>query len=157
MTFIPKEISCKVCGEVFMAEKAAQKLCSDKCRETTKAQSREEWRKKNPKVWCSYTNKYREKYPHRARLSAIKSKCTKEGLPFDLTEEWLEIPETCPVLGIPLDGSTRDNQWSFDRIVPEKGYTKDNVRVISMRANRLKNDSTYTELKRILEYIEKNS
>ena len=35
---------------------------------------------------------------------------------------------------------------SFDRIHPDKGYTQDNVRIISNRANRLKCDGNVREL-----------
>jgi hypothetical protein len=59
------------------------------------------------------------------------------------------------VLGIVLEfGKTsekawRDNSPSLDRIVPEKGYVRDNVLVVSYRANRIKNDATISELQQI--------
>ena len=67
--------------------------------------------------------------------------------------EWTdlpEIPEKCPVLGIPLGGVTSrggsDNSPSVDRIIPENGYIRGNVRIISKRANVLKNNGTLDEL-----------
>lgn len=71
------------------------------------------------------------------------------GLPFDLTEEDIEIPLRCPVLGLPLaisDGRPSANSPSLDRIYPERGYVRGNVLVVSMRANELKRDATIQEL-----------
>ena len=45
---------------------------------------------------------------------------------------------------------------SIDRIDSNKGYTYDNVRIISDYANLLKNKGSYTQLKLILEYMERN-
>jgi hypothetical protein len=42
---------------------------------------------------------------------------------------------------------------SIDRIDPSKGYTPDNVWLISQRANRIKNDATPEELKLIAEAV----
>jgi hypothetical protein len=39
----------------------------------------------------------------------------------------------------------------------EQGYTDDNVRVISMRANTLKNDATLEELLKVVDYVQSNS
>ena len=78
----------------------------------------------------------------------------QSGLDFDLSIEDFEIPEVCPVLGIRLitgrEGE-QDHCASLDRIDNSKGYTKDNVRVISFRANTLKRDSTLDELRAIIE------
>lgn len=80
------------------------------------------------------------------------------SLPFDITPEDIVVPERCPVLDIPLllVGS-RDNRPSLDRIIPASGYTKQNIAVISFRANRVKSDATADELKRILGYLERKN
>lgn len=59
------------------------------------------------------------------------------------------IPEVCPVLGIPLhreDKSTWMNAPSIDRIKNTEGYTKENIIIVSRRANILKRDATIDEL-----------
>lgn len=61
------------------------------------------------------------------------------------------IPAICPVLGIPLipskgQHSSTHNSPSLDRIFPALGYVSGNIRVISLRANRLKNNGTAAEL-----------
>lgn len=60
------------------------------------------------------------------------------------------IPELCPVFGTPMD------KPSLDRKDNSKGYTRDNVRVISDRANRLKNNGTLEELKAIVAYMSRS-
>ena len=66
-------------------------------------------------------------------------------------------PTHCEVMGVELtytlmgDGGKRDNAASFDRIDCRRGYTVDNVRIISARANRLRNDSTLEELKMLID------
>lgn len=42
----------------------------------------------------------------------------------------------------------------MDRVIPELGYVKGNVEIISYRANRLKNDATYHELRAISLWLE---
>lgn len=67
------------------------------------------------------------------------------------------IPKICPILNIPIiksiNSKCTNNSPTLDRIDSNKGYVKGNVRVISMRANRLKQDSTVEELERIIMYI----
>lgn len=75
--------------------------------------------------------------------------------------EDINVPDVCPMLGIQLnyDGvgeggwSRKDNSPSLDRINNKLGYTKDNIQIISWRANRIKNDSTPEELIKIAIYM----
>ena len=91
-------------------------------------------------------------------LSAAKQRAKEKNLMFDIHYEDIQIPNLCPVLRIPLipslDGNS-DNSPSLDRKVPYLGYTKGNVQVISMRANRIKSDATSTELMAICHYVRK--
>jgi len=76
--------------------------------------------------------------------------------------ENLHIPERCPITNVKLnyDGtgvegwSRQDNSPSLDQIIPGKGYTLNNVAIMSWRANRIKNDGSAAEHYRIAEYIE---
>lgn len=97
-----------------------------------KLEKQNEWRRKNPAHMLFY----------RAR-----ERCNKSGLEFNLVETDIVIPSHCPLLGIELikDG-TRDSAPSLDRIDNSKGYTKDNVWVISFKANRMKNTASIEEL-----------
>jgi hypothetical protein len=61
----------------------------------------------------------------------------------------IRLAENCPLLGLKLsyeDFGIRYNSPSLDRKDSSKGYSKNNIWVISSRANILKNDSTIEEL-----------
>lgn len=92
-------------------------------------------------------------------LNRVRSSARDKGLPFNLKLEDIVIPSHCPVLGIELEfgkssteKSWRDNSPSLDRIVPELGYVKENVIVVSYRANRIKNDATIEELQKVANF-----
>ena len=94
--------------------------------------------------------------------------------------EDLVLPDYCPVFSnlrlnytsIDFDGknnvkkcseiagySDKGETWSYasiDRIDSSKGYSYDNVRVISDYANLLKNKGSYLQLKLVLEYMKSN-
>ena len=60
------------------------------------------------------------------------------------------IPEKCPILEVPFVlGSKGDYEYTptIDRIDNSKGYTKDNIQVISKKANSMKNSASLEELK----------
>ena len=79
-------------------------------------------------------------------------------LPFNIEIGDILIPSKCPVLGIPLkkgDKKTHSGSPSLDRLVPEQGYIKGNIWVISHRANRIKNDSTPKEIKKLIAALNK--
>jgi hypothetical protein len=88
----------------------------------------------------------------------LKSSAKRRGITFDLTLSdlyYLSYPITCPVLGIPLRfnrGKAEDNSYSIDRIDSTKGYSIDNIIVISWKANKLKSTASMDELKRLNDY-----
>lgn len=92
------------------------------------------------------------------RITHKRNHAKAVGVDFDLTiSDLYPLPETCPVLGIPLNYGTgsrgaADNAMSLDRIDSNLGYVKGNVVMISQRANRIKNDATVDELRRIYEF-----
>lgn len=85
-------------------------------------------------------------------LSNAKNRAKSKNLPFNLTLDDIIIPNECPLLNIPLQegiGIYTDNSPTLDRIVPELGYVKGNIQVISMRANRIKDNASFEEFERI--------
>jgi hypothetical protein len=86
-----------------------------------------------------------------------KRNTSNSGVPFNIEFHDIVWPDNCPILGIPLDysGSGRkENSPTFDQVLAGGGYTKDNVMIISWRANRIKNDGTADEHRLIAEFME---
>lgn len=90
-------------------------------------------RKPGTKHGMAYSKEYR-------MLDGARQRSRLRGLPFDLELSDIVIPDTCPLLGTPMISP------SLDRIDNSKGYTKDNVMVVSKRANTLKGDASLEEL-----------
>lgn len=100
----------------------------------------------------------REERPQLRMLSSARARAKQKGIEFSITEDDVHIPDTCPALGIKLKrgaGVSIDSSPELDRIDNSKGYVPGNVIVISRRANRIKNDATVSELRRIADFIEK--
>lgn len=88
-------------------------------------------------------------------LHEARRRARDRGYEFTLTVQDIAVPTQCPVLGIPIavsDGRPGPNSPSLDRVDSTKGYTPDNVRVISWRANKIKGDATPEELERVAAY-----
>ncbi len=95
----------------------------------------------NPRLWL---------------LGRARRNARKHRLPFDLTIDDIHIPSVCPVLGIKLAWSDNDRDDSYpsvDKVIPELGYVKGNVSIISWRANWLKSNATLDELKALVVYV----
>lgn len=93
----------------------------------------------------------------RRLINAARSRAKRKGLSFDLKIEDVIIPPHCPILGIPLafaKGQADGGSPALDKIVPEFGYVKGNVAVISYRANRIKNDGTAEEHLKIANWMD---
>ena len=107
---------------------------------------------------ASTYKEFRRKRPQRVMLYSAKKNAAKCGVPFALTDNDITIPEFCPVLGIRLQrgiGKPCYASPSLDRIVPRKGYVPGNVRVISFRANTLKQNATIEEMRLVLKDLER--
>lgn len=118
----------------------------------TRSQQAVEWAKKNPEKRKVIKDRYRDKHPERYILKAARDNSKKSGVEFSLQEEDIIIPDVCPVFKVPMLPRTRYAP-SIDRIDSSKGYTKDNIQIISRKANVMKNDATYEELKLFAEWI----
>lgn len=105
------------------------------------------------------TKAWHRNNPARSYCLAAKRRAKTKGVPFDLEPEDIIFPDICPVLGIPILFSSErvrtDNTPSIDRIVPELGYVKGNIEVVSWRANRLKNNASFEEIEKLYNYMKK--
>lgn len=85
-------------------------------------------------------------------LYEAKDRAKQNNVEFNLILNDFFIPNFCPILGIKIINGNKfrcDNSPSIDRIDNTKGYTADNIRIISFKSNRLKNDSTFEEYEKI--------
>lgn len=105
-------------------------------------------------------NKRRVNVPWKIMCSSAKGRSNKQGLEFSLTPEYIKSiwPENncCPVFGTKFTkaniGDSRDASPSLDRIVPSLGYVEGNVIVVSLLANRMKNNGSLQQLKRLYDF-----
>lgn len=91
-------------------------------------------------------------------VARAKNRAKESDLAYSLTFEDIIIPTHCPILGIPLSqvqGSPggRPGSPSIDRIDNTKGYTKDNIQIISHLANQMKSHASPKELVRFAKWI----
>jgi hypothetical protein len=93
-------------------------------------------------------------------LARVKARALENGIPFGLTVSDFDIPDVCPVLGIPLTPQEGrgggPNSPSLDRITPALGYVRGNVVVISKRANIIKSDATADEIQKVADWLKAN-
>lgn len=132
----------KIPVTLIKREKNSQKLHEKMFRKWGSKWKDKEWRKSA--VYEAMREKFRNKKAHSYK--------------HEFTIEFGDIifPTHCPVLGIELDyfaEGKQENSPSFDRVDPSKGYVKGNVVIISLRANRIKNDGTAEEHERIASFM----
>jgi len=85
-----------------------------------------------------------------------KARAMDYGVEWSIDVTDIHIPKTCPALGIPIavgDGAICANSPTIDRIDPKGGYTKDNICVISAKANLIKSNATAEELEKVAAYV----
>lgn len=135
---------------------------------------RNDSRRRHPethKVWVSdhkeeltaYNRVYQ--FKHRAEnivqyiLKRAQVRAAERGWDFNLEPQDIQIPSRCPILGIPLEVTSRgysDNSVSLDRIDSTKGYVKGNVAVISRLANIIKSSGTAEQHELIANWMRTN-
>lgn len=107
--------------------------------------------------YSELNKKDRRENPAKYLLRNANKRAKDKNLPIDITIEDIIIPDVCPVLGIPLvmgnSLEERDSSPSLDRIIPELGYVKGNIKVISFKANSLKKDGSIEDFEKIIRYI----
>ena len=100
---------------------------------------------------------YKENDIQSCLWKSAENRARQRGEDFSIEPEDITVPDKCPILGIPLEyhrGVKQDNSYSSDRTDSSKGYVKGNIWVISLRADRIKNDSTPQELGLIADKVE---
>ena len=121
----------------------------------------EKWRLKNRKLLTANTIRWKNKHPIRYILTRTKYRAKKLNIDFNLEECDIQIPDKCPVLGIPIYSTNglhlkrgpSFNSLSIDRIDNSKGYVKGNIRIMSQQANVMKNSASPEELLRFAYWV----
>jgi len=93
------------------------------------------------------------------KLSMIreaKKRAKRKNLFFDLKAEDINIGEKCPILEIPFEVGIDCwyNSPSLDRIDSRRGYEPDNVIVVCMMANSIKNQATPDQITKVGKFYE---
>ena len=132
--------------------KEKAKEYSKKYREGNKEKIKEDkkkYREENKEKLREYNKKYNEENKERYMASTTKHRAKKKNIPYDIDEDYLKSiwPEDnkCPALGLefskPSEG-LKSTSLSLDRLVPELGYVKGNVAIVSMLANQIMSNAT---------------
>lgn len=118
-----------------------------------------DWDPKRKRAYLDYQKKYRNRKtdddPRYRLLLSSRGNASAKGIDHSISVDDIEIPERCPVFGFKLVKRGKAyNSPSLDRIDPFVGYIPGNVRVISFKANRLKNNGNLEDFRAIVAYLE---
>jgi hypothetical protein len=129
-------------------------------------EDKKEWYLKNREKIKITIDKYLKKCPTNRMLTSAKNRAKKKNIPFNIDKEYLNSiypkDNKCPVLDVPFQlgnlseiKKTKDYAPSLDRIIPEKGYIKNNLVIVSSISNRVKNNVSIETLEKILNFYKK--
>jgi hypothetical protein len=85
-----------------------------------------------------------------------RGRSRKQNVPFNLELTDIVIPELCPVLGIKLKrnvGKMGEDSPTLDKIIPELGYVKGNIAVMSLKANKMKGRANLEEIDKLAAWV----
>lgn len=162
-------LDCKTCGEVkpyteFWKQRTKRGYFAE-CKSCQRERNKK-WINNNQDRYrqlnAAATKKVRSTSPERTMVNTARARAKKRGIDFSITHEDVHIPDVCPVLGIQLHShlgsSSKGGGWddspSIDRIDNNKGYTPDNIVVVSWRANRVKSHISIEEIRKLLEFYD---
>ena len=92
--------------------------------------------------------------PYRMWISS-RQRARQHGWEHCLDVEDIVVPDVCPILGIKLirnAGCQTPNSPSIHRVDSTKGYTVENIIIISWRANDLIKNATFEECAQIFKW-----
>ena len=97
-----------------------------------------------------YSKKYRIDNIEKSLFYSAKTRAKQNNINFNIEISDIIIPDECPVLGVKiLTHGEKNSSPSLDKIIPSLGYIKGNIRVISWRANWIKNNMTPEEVEKL--------
>jgi hypothetical protein len=161
---------CNSCKEEkpfsnFTKNKAAPDGLQYKCSSCDVAYQKKR-RAENPQQQLDYQRSYqknkRKDYNYRLQMliNASKQRAKNKNREHNITVEDIKtiypLDGCCPIFGMKLEFNSagfRENSPSIDRIDSTKGYTPDNIQIISWKANRIKGYASTQELEMLLAYL----
>lgn len=123
-------------------------------------------RKENKEYFATYSREYqrnrRKDFDYRLQMliNASKQRAKLNDREHDINVEDIKaiypVDGCCPIFGIKLEfngAGFRDSSPSIDRIDSTKGYTLDNIQIISWKANRIKGAASLQDLEMLVAYL----
>ena len=126
-----------------------KELKSDPERLKAHYEKQNKWRRDNPEAVRNSWKKYKHNSPEKWLYKQAKTRAKLKGHEFALELQDIIIPTVCPIMGEKLEWipyGFNPYSPSIDRVDSSKGYTKDNIQVISSIANRMKWNATREQL-----------
>jgi len=129
-----------------------------------------QWREDNVEKVKDYRVQYYQEHKEEYELNILKYKLSSakrrakiNNLPFNITEQDIKdvwpIDNKCPALDIEFiiggfDTMNYDSP-SLDRIIPNKGYVKSNIQIVSALANAIMSNATPEQVIKVGQYFKK--
>ena len=87
-------------------------------------------------------------------LRHAKARARRRNIFFDLTLDDIKLGTHCPILDVKFEVGRENwqNSPSLDRIDNSRGYEPDNVIVVCMMANSIKNQATPDQIRKVADF-----
>ena len=170
LRLIPATKTCNRCKEEkllseFSVNSKAKDRLQYRCR-ACDVKYQAQRRDANKDQFAEYSREYqrgrRQDFDYRLQMliNASKQRAKLNDRKHDINVEDIKaiypVDGCCPIFGLKLEfngAGFRDSSPSIDRIDSTKGYTRDNIQVISWKANRIKGAATLQDLEMLVAYL----
>jgi hypothetical protein len=170
LNFVQATKICNTCKEakplaMFTKNKSAPDGLQYKCRACDviyQAKRRSDNAEEMLEYGREYQKSRRQDFNYRLQMliNASKQRAKNKDRDHSITVEDIKAiypsDGCCPIFGMKLEFNNagfRENSPSIDRIDSTKGYTADNIQIISWKANRIKGYASVEELEMLLAYL----
>lgn len=135
--------------KTFNSKQWWQEIKADPVKLAEHYRKQKEWKDANKERVRASWKKSKQQAPEKWLLKQAKTRAKLKGHEFNLVLEDIKIPQRCPIMDKVLEwipDGFNPYAPSIDRIDSSKGYTKDNIQIISAIANRMKWNATKEQL-----------